>query len=497
METYVLNGTSSSNSKKKLIVSILFLMVLAISIPVGVILVQNSQIFRSQASTNPVEFAGPNVTFENGIYYTSSIDDIKIQLYSPLKSPTEKTMPTPTPNPVTTPDPVPTPDLVPDPDLIPKPSAPFDPNVCWNNVIAKEKMTPYWPNGCKGSAILPDTICSLVVSELTLDEIDQYNAWKAAGSPITKSCQKNPPPVVEKPTIPKPDPTEPPPSPQTVILNWYPLNLYNNGGNAPGKLADGPVTQAGTMLYYRDQIEKKYGLVFKRHLAGPGGYATLRASGAIAPHGWPDITEYSFLGTPNQVSQLEEQANTEIANLAQQLTNQAVQGLARAQSYNYYTRAYKIANSQVGLDTAPEQPYNTEPVTIPFSFSANLSPGDPTNNFLIESGTSRTVFAQFIGQNGETQTSSATIIYRPTGPSNPISAPIIPTPNPVSAPIAPTGLINQSINNQADVNKDGVINTIDANIVRSNFGNRQGTGDVNQDGIVNALDYSIVVSSIR
>jgi hypothetical protein len=260
------------------------------------------------------------------------------------------------------------------------------------------------------------------------------------------------------------------------------------------------------MLSYRDQIERKYNLTFKRHLAGSGGYLALRSSGSIAPYGWPDITEYTFIGTPSQATQAQAQADADIDALAQELTIRTVQGIARAQASAYYTRAYKVANTQTGLLSASEQPYNTEPIVLPFSFTSRLSPGDPIN-MNVPAGSSRTVFAEFIGQNGETQISSATITYRPVSPSNPVSAPVSPTPPPVSAPVGPSGAgapsraqtqaPSQSSSSQADVNNDSRVNSIDANIVKTNYGKRGAPGDVNNDGFINALDYSIVITNIQ
>jgi hypothetical protein len=44
----------------------------------------------------------------------------------------------------------------------------------------------------------------------------------------------------------------------------------------------------------------------------------------------------------------------------------------------------------------------------------------------------------------------------------------------------------------ADINNDGIVNSIDLSIVRRDFGTNAHAGDQNGDGVVNALDLSAV-----
>lgn len=76
-----------------------------------------------------------------------------------------------------------------------------------------------------------------------------------------------------------------------------------------------------------------------------------------------------------------------------------------------YTASFKTAKSQAGLTTAQAQDYDTDPKYIDFTFTNSNPP----------SGTTETLYVEFIGQGGEQVIKQATIVYQPPAspaPSN-------------------------------------------------------------------------------
>lgn len=85
------NQTRSFFSDKKNVVSVLILGILVLALPIGITLIRQQQIIKSQAAVDPIVFSGDGVT-KNNNNWVSTKQQVTIKLTSPLGPP-----PTPAP----------------------------------------------------------------------------------------------------------------------------------------------------------------------------------------------------------------------------------------------------------------------------------------------------------------------------------------------------------------------------------------------------------------
>lgn len=59
---------------------------------------------------------------------------------------------------------------------------------CWNRVVELVGGPPYWPDGCNTVETAKDDFCAEVITELSQQQILEYEGWKRVGKPALRGC---------------------------------------------------------------------------------------------------------------------------------------------------------------------------------------------------------------------------------------------------------------------------------------------------------------------
>ncbi len=360
---------SKSSPAQHGFVHILLILLLLVGMGIGVYLVTSKGFFsfKSKASSDAVSFEGPTLTYRNNQYYTTSLQQIKLKLISPIVAPAS----TPVPIPTRTPVPIPTRTPVPIPTRTPKPLTPAT-NLLINGDLETGSISP-WQR--------------LRPADLTTDQalISTHETnWSVYNNPSLSASG-----------------------------NYYlAFNCGNNTSCIPGQSVYQDVNvsnlTAGTTIVYGGKFavaknQNPDRINFSVFEIGP-------ASGIIAHSRREPVTEqYNLIQDSFALNKdtktlryqfyLDTPSTFRVDDVF--LGPGSVLGISKtATAYEAsYTTSFRWAKSPTDLDKAPLLPYDSEPKIIDYTFTSTAP------------NTSETVFVEFVGQGGEKVRKQTTITY--------------------------------------------------------------------------------------